>query len=269
MVTMLFVNKVWLISLLLGIPTYMIGHEKERHVQIENWFNTLVGFTEVSPDGYELLDKDKCILDILEFMKKNKLTNNEFEFDTKIICPTDPTATPERIAQYKEYYKVKYEICKEQNPKKIIEIGVRAGYSAWTFLQACPTALYLGYDANNGMHGGKGGEDGSFTRWTKKILAGYNFKLFEMDTQKVTTLGYNGEIDLFHVDGDHTIKGVMHDLDLAYEAISETGLILVDDITYLPEVKKGVMLWLEKMNGKVTSEFKKSLRGEMLIRKAN
>ena len=61
----------------------------------------------------------------------------------------------------------------------------------------------------------------------------------------------------------------MHDLDLAYEAISETGLILVDDITYLPEVKKGVMLWLEKMNGKVTSEFKKSLRGEMLIRKAN
>ncbi len=193
----------------------------------------------------------------------------EFIFDEKIICPTDPTASPQRIAQYKEYYKVKYEICKQQNPKIMIEIGVRAGYSAWTFLQACPTALYLGYDANNGLHGGKGGEDGSFFRWASRILTNYNFQLFEIDTQTIMTLGYNEEIDFFHVDGDHTTKGVIHDLDLAYEAINKTGLILVDDITYLPEVRRGVMLWLEKMNGKVISEFKKSLRGEMLIRKVN
>ena len=67
---------------------------------------------------------------------------SEFKFDENIICPEDPTATKERIQQYKEYYKIKYELCKKQNPKIIVEIGVRAGYSAWTFLQACPKAKY-------------------------------------------------------------------------------------------------------------------------------
>lgn len=257
------------ISLLLGVPTYMIGHEKDRHVRTENWSNTLVGFTEVRPDGYfELGIGDDCIREeIFPFIINNKIIN-DFVFDEKIICPTDPTATNERISQYKEYYKTKYEICKKQNPKKIVEIGVRAGYSAWTFLQACPEALYIGYDANNGQHGGAGGEDGSFSKWAHKILDGYKHKLIELDTQKTDSLKLMHDVDFFHVDGDHTTEGVMHDLDLAYSVISENGLILVDDITYLQQVKDGVDLWLSKMKGKVKSEFMTSLRGEMLIRKA-
>jgi len=189
-----------------------------------------------------------------------------FNFDEKIICPEDPTATQERIEQYKEYYKVKYMLCKQQNPKVIAEIGVRAGYSAWTFLQACPEATYIGFDANNGTHGGQGGEDGKFARWAEKILESYNTKLIEMDTQTVDNLNITG-VDFFHVDGDHTTVGVQHDLDLAFNAISDTGLIVVDDITYLPEVREGVYIWLNKMIGKIDTQFVESLRGEMLIRK--
>lgn len=191
---------------------------------------------------------------------------NEFIFDKKIICPTDPTATAERIEQYKNYYKIKYELCKGQNPKRIAEIGVRAGYSAWSFLQACPSSKYIGFDANNGMHGGKGGEDGSFFQWTKKILSEYDYELIELDTQTVNDLRISN-IDFFHVDGDHTTKGVIHDLSLAYEAINEKGLILVDDITYLKEVNLGVTEWLRIMDRKVIIKFIPSLRGEMLIRK--
>lgn len=189
-----------------------------------------------------------------------------FSFDEKIICPEDPTADVERIQQYKGYYKIKYELCKKQNPKIIAEIGVRAGYSAWTFLQACPKAKYIGFDANNGTHGGKGGEDGKFARWTAKILEDYDIELIELDTQKINSLKIN-EIDFFHVDGDHSIAGVQHDLDLAFKAIKGTGLIVIDDITYLPEVRKGVYIWINKMKDKITSEFVESLRGEMLIRK--
>lgn len=191
---------------------------------------------------------------------------SEFIFDESIICPDDPTATPKRITEYKEYYKIKYEMCKKQNPKLIAEIGVRAGYSAWTFLQACPDAQYIGFDANNGTHGGAGGEDGKFFEWTKTILVGYDYDLIEMDTQKTRDLGMHG-VDFFHVDGDHTIEGVQHDLDLAFDTLSNDGLLVVDDITYLETVREGVGRWLKRMNFEAVSEFLPSLRGEMLIRK--
>jgi predicted O-methyltransferase YrrM len=189
-----------------------------------------------------------------------------FYFAETIVCPDDPTATPKRIQEYREYYKVKYDICKKQNPKVIAEIGVRAGYSAWSFLQACPDAGYIGFDANNGTHGGQGGQNGKYFEWAKNILRIYNHRLIELDTQTVDSLNIR-EVDLFHVDGDHTSKGVQHDLDLAYKVISDTGLILIDDITYIKTVSDGVNKWVEKMGNKITYEFVKSLRGEMLIRR--
>jgi hypothetical protein len=191
---------------------------------------------------------------------------SEFSFDEKIICPEDPTATPQRIAQYKEYYKVKYNICKKQNPKVIAEIGVRAGYSAWTFLQAAPGAKYVGLDANNGTHGGQGGTDGKFSTWASKILNEYKFELVEIDTQTVDKLELS-DVDLFHVDGDHTVGGVIHDLSIAFKCISDTGLILVDDITYIDTVQAGVLKWIREHENFITYEFVPSLRGEMLIRK--
>lgn len=191
---------------------------------------------------------------------------SEFKFDEGIIYPKDPTATAERIEQYKEYYKVKYNICKKQNPKVIAEIGVRAGYSGWTFLQACPEAEYIGFDANNGTHGGQGGVDGRYFEWAKKILSPYNNTLIDMDTQTVDVLDIKN-VDFFHVDGDHTTKGVQHDLDIVLPTLSKTGLIVVDDITYIDTVRNGVYNWLSKNSNKIEAEFVKSLRGEMLIRR--
>jgi len=188
----------------------------------------------------------------------------QFEFKDFVIFPDDPSATPERITQYKDYYKIKYDICAEIKPKRIAEIGVRAGYSAWTFMQAAPTAEYYGFDANNGTHGGAGGEDGKFAAWAKKLLLPYNTTVFQMDTQKQTTLPVH-QIDLFHVDGDHTTMGVRHDLDLALTCLSDTGRILVDDITYIREVSDGVFIWLDEHKKDISYKFIPSLRGEMLI----
>lgn len=190
-----------------------------------------------------------------------------YNFDDSIICPDDPTATPGRINQYRDYYKVKYDICEEQNPLTIAEIGVRAGYSAWAFLQACPNAKYIGIDANNGRHGGAGGEDGKFMRWAEKILSDYQVEFIEMNTQSANDLsGVVCNVDLFHIDGDHSTKGVYHDLTLAANVLSETGVIVVDDIDYINGVKVGADSWL-KDNPTYTVEYKKSLRGEYLIRK--
>ena len=169
-----------------------------------------------------------------------------FKFDENIICPDDPTATAKRINEYKKYYKVKYDICKKQSPCRIVEIGVRAGYSAWTFLQACPNAEYIGIDADNGTHGGQGGESGIFSKWAASILKNYDVKFFKLDTQVISNLNIIN-VDLFHVDGDHTSAGVQHDLDLAFASIHAYGLILVDDITYIESVRIGVSEWVRYM----------------------
>lgn len=188
-----------------------------------------------------------------------------FAFTEEVIYPKDYKSL-RRIEEYKEYYQVKHNICKEFNPKLIVEIGIRAGYSAWSFLQACPNAKYIGFDANNGLHGGKGGEDKSYFNWAKQLLEKYDVELNEVDTQRVPSLNLF-DVDFFHVDGDHSIDGVKHDLDLAWECISQNGVILIDDVDYLPDVKEGTWQWIEKVREDIFFEYRKSLRGELLIRK--
>lgn len=187
-----------------------------------------------------------------------------YKFNKDMIYENDPTAE-RNLSGYVDYYKIKYDICKKINPKIIAEIGVRAGYSAYYFLQACPNAEYYGFDANNGTHGGQGGEDGRYLEHAKKILVEHNTSFNVVDTQKVNSLPVKN-VDLFHVDGDHTYKGVQHDLDLAAQCISENGYILVDDIDYIDSVKGGVYKWLEN-NNEYQYEYIKSFRGEILISK--
>lgn len=192
--------------------------------------------------------------------------HNNFIFDTNIISPDDITATKQRIENYKNYYKIKYNICKKINPKRIAEIGIRAGYSAWTFLQACPNAKYYGIDANNGKHGGEGGEDKKYFNWAKKILKNYDTVFIEQDTQAINNLNIY-DIDFFHIDGDHTTAGVIHDLDICFKVINNNGYILVDDIDYIKDVKIGVDKWINKMKDYIEVKYIKSFRGECLIKK--
>ena len=152
------------------------------------------------------------------------------------------------------------------NPNGLLRLVFVLDTQRGLFLQAAPHAEYFGFDANNGTHGGRGGEDGAYKEWAKRILAPYRFHLIDVDTQKVESLPVKG-VDLFHVDGDHTERGVQHDLYLAYLCIHPKGCILIDDIDYIPEVKKGVEGWLACMRDSVTFEHLPSLRGEMLIRR--
>lgn len=189
-----------------------------------------------------------------------------FIWDPGIICPTDPTATAGRIKQYAEYYRVKYEIALEAAPETILEIGVRAGYSAWAFFQAAPGALYVGIDANNGRHGGKGGEDLSFFKWAARILSPYRTMLVHADTRRTATLPFEkGGFGLIHVDGDHSAAGVTNDLELCRPLLAPGGVLLVDDVDYIPGVRRGLSRWLEG-RPEARVEYRKSLRGEALIR---
>jgi cephalosporin hydroxylase len=190
-----------------------------------------------------------------------------YEWRPDIACPWDLTFKKHKD-WYPEYYKIKHDICKRLNPKVIVEIGVRAGYSADAFLQACPEAKYIGYDADNFKHGGKRRrQHPPYMEWAEDHLIdnGYDAIInFPVDTQEIDEVA---SADFYHIDGDHTTKGVMHDLDICYNSAPVNAYLLVDDIDSIPGVKAGVDQWIEEHRDSVTDEYIKSYRGELLIQK--
>lgn len=120
---------------------------------------------------------------------------------------------PNWLPQYRKLF----EVARKLSPRTVCEIGVRAGYSAWTFLEACPEASVVGIDAD---------ADHFFPDaldHAEKILAGRRFRVIRSDSRDIDRLP---ESDLVYVDGDHLRGGCLHDLQLAAQA---TDTILVDD----------------------------------------
>lgn len=55
------------ISLLQGVPTFMVGHERDRHVSRDNWMNTKVGFYEIPQASYDNFNFTDCTARIMQF----------------------------------------------------------------------------------------------------------------------------------------------------------------------------------------------------------
>jgi len=170
-----------------------------------------------------------------------------------------------RKRHYYDYYFQKYMIANLFEPLVICEIGVRWGYSAYSFLCASPRADYTGYDIVNGGHGGA--KTDTFAH--VNLMLGQNFpdagkNMVHADTQMLDRLA--GPYDFAHVDGDHTEAGCLHDINLAFEACVSGGIILVDDYSYIAGVKRAVNKFV-KTNQKDIRNYHSiaSLRGEYLI----
>jgi predicted O-methyltransferase YrrM len=175
----------------------------------------------------------------------------------------------EKFAEPKfyQYYNVKFQIANFTKPKRIAEIGVRYGYSAYAFLSAVPDASYTGYDLLGGGHGGVAVDTFGHVR---KIL-GRDFPnaqvaLIHADSQKLESL--DGCFDFVHVDGNHSAAGCLHDCRLAIEALAPGGYILVDDYVYISGVNDAVHKFIDEQNGSIERSFPyPSLRGEYVIQK--
>lgn len=159
-----------------------------------------------------------------------------FQFDRSIILKKDESWFPKIC----DKYSVKYAIAKMAKPKVIAEIGVRAGYSAWAMLKAVPHCKYYGFDDCSDENNSEWKLGFDALAHTESLLNDKYPDAFvtmkKLNTQSVSDIGIK-EVDLFHVDGDHSYHGCMHDLYLAMWSISDDGIIMIDDYDYLQTVK--------------------------------
>jgi Methyltransferase domain/Glycosyltransferase family 9 (heptosyltransferase) len=137
-------------------------------------------------------------------------------------------------------YSTLFRVVRDLQPKSIVEIGVRAGYSAWTMLRACPQASVYGidFDGDEREVDASGGFKGA-CRYAMRLLKDEKFELLIADSH---TLDKVPECDLLYVDGDHSSSGAYQDLLLAEK--SNAKIILVDDYTHIPGIRDACTVFM-------------------------
>lgn len=143
-----------------------------------------------------------------------------------------PEDTFEPTPEAEHYYRVKYQLVAGLHRKRpvtsIVEIGVRAGYSALAMLSAVPDATYLGIDADQGEWGGSAG----YLDRAVETLKGFQATVLHVDSQLLQELP--GHYSLAHIDGDHSYDGALRDIRLCSHF---ADAMLVDDYDFIPPVR--------------------------------
>src|ERR1700691_2340634 len=140
-------------------------------------------------------------------------------------CPQDPLKR--NFAEWVPYYRLKWAISRVLQPRRILEIGVRFGYSAAAFLDASPGATYLGIDNDSETYGGHKGA----VQWARRITGGAAAEYLIADSQQMVEFS-GGAYDLVHIDGQQDGVGSIQDLR---KALGRAKYILVDGFFWTRE----------------------------------
>lgn len=163
------------------------------------------------------------------------------------------------------YYEAKHAVAQRLSPASILEIGVRAGYSALAFLWAVPSSEYLGLDAQTEDYE----QSTDLAEHAARILTPYDARFQHVDTQTLDRLPLTrdgGPFDLVHVDGDHSREGAEHDIRLALD--SGASWVLVDDYDDIPAVCEACEAVVAGRDDLTIEHIPDPLRGSLLIGRA-
>jgi 2-polyprenyl-3-methyl-5-hydroxy-6-metoxy-1,4-benzoquinol methylase len=119
--------------------------------------------------------------------------------------PEDPLAY--LFDEWVPYYRMKWAIARALQPKRILEIGVRFGYSAAAFLNASPESAYLGIDNDSVEFEGRTGA----IHWARKITQRFHADYVIGDSRDGHKFP-GGDYDLIHLDGQRDEAGLAGDL---------------------------------------------------------
>jgi len=170
----------------------------------------------------------------------------------------DYAKKPEHPGHSGNYYEWYFSYAQTLRPRTILEIGVLYGYSSIAMIMGHPEIERL-YLFDNGTYGVPIAEAvAHIGRFFKgKIIPA------PQDTQKAAALRLPEKIDLIHVDGDHSPRGLAHDLDLVLPHLASKGLIVADDVTNVPELR-GICMDFAAAKGLV-GQYIPTFRGHILL----
>lgn len=180
----------------------------------------------------------------------------------RVLHPEDVFPWNFRAPEFYEEYRVKYVIAKMITPRSILEVGVRFGYSAFSFLRASPCAIYYGIDYDEPSWGP--------CTETPRLWAEQNLKkhflkaliqTFKLDTQKEKFVSvFFKSFDLVHIDADHSYLGSLNDMEKFWPVCSH--VMVIDD--YM-EVRLSVDEFVRRHKDELVQFHVDSLRSSALL----
>ena len=203
------------------------------------------------------------LLDRNNFYIENNKTNSKELFTDKngVKYPSwiknDETLGDDWLlndSYYPFYHQIYNSLATNMTNPKLLEIGVRTGYSAIVFAKAINSKCkYIGIDSNIYIKDGL-----ELTRKTTDILTqeitGFDSILIQGYSSRSNiqaTINLNGPYEFIHIDGEHTYLGKLIDLYIAKNNISHNGFVLVDDISHHKMIQDAISVsiklgWFQK-----------------------
>lgn len=157
------------------------------------------------------------------------------------------------------YYEFYYAISKFYKPKKILEIGVRYGYSLGVMIKGSGLVeKVVGID-NDDYH--QGSLSVAQNNLKKHVSSDLEYVFSNIDSHTIPK--FDEYYDLIHIDGDHTYEGKLKDLDLLKNACK---IAIIDDVYHIPDVSSAANDWMEKNKDIIKSSFLlDSMRGTLIL----
>lgn len=181
----------------------------------------------------------------------------------------DFTGTTGGLYQGDDNYPFFERLAAELNPKSILEVGVRMGWSAISFLSGAKEAdYYVGLDHQEipGSNQLAGENIEYFAKETGRNMVVH---MFNVDSQTITNLDFleGKTFDMIFIDACHTYEGCYRDLQTFWPILNNGGAIVVDD-TCMEDIKRAAVTFAQEVKA-VNYDAGKSLRGDWVIKKPN
>jgi len=224
------------ISLLTDTPSYIIGHEKERHTVNLNRFNTPTSFRFVF--DYRAIDADTIISDLrifIDALMKEGWVNEEI-------------------------YRPSLRTLKDKKDLIGVEIGADRGLNALNILKNLdikklylidPYSIY-----KNLINIGCNMSEEQCVELEKEAherLKEYEDKIVWIkDLSENVVDAVPDNLDFVYIDGNHRYEYVKKDLELYYKKVRDGGVVACHDYDY-PDVKRAADEFFNNLNIKMSA----------------
>jgi hypothetical protein len=150
---------------------------------------------------------------------------------------------------YPFYHRLYNFLGKNIEAPRLLEFGVRSGYSGLVFAKALQgkRVFYTGVDPNLYIPGGLEKAASTFRLLKEEghLLDYFLLEGFSSSSAIQNSLKLSGPFHIIHVDGEHTYFGKLYDLWIARNLMAKGGYVLVDDFEHHGMISDSVKVALE------------------------